>query len=127
MGIDKFVSEARALTNFTGNAVATLLTGTWTREIDMEQARAVPAGERPFDEHTLTVNRHWPTSGSDRRLATAHAATGFTMPGTVAVRLKLDVGAGIDPGFQTLDFRLKVKARRVRAKVSGARRCNRYP
>ena len=29
VGIDKFMSEARALTNFTGNAVATLLVGRW--------------------------------------------------------------------------------------------------
>ena len=30
VGIDKFMSECRALTNFTGNAVATLLIGKWT-------------------------------------------------------------------------------------------------
>ena len=58
VGIDKFMSEARALTNFTGNAVATLLIGKWTKEIDMEQARAVLAGERPFDELSLTANEH---------------------------------------------------------------------
>ena len=58
VGIDKFMSEARALTNFTGNAVATLLIGKWTREIDMEQARAVLAGDRPFDELSLTANEH---------------------------------------------------------------------
>lgn len=58
VGIDKFMSEARALTNFTGNAVATLLIGKWTKEIDMEQARAVMAGERPFDELSLTANEH---------------------------------------------------------------------
>ncbi|MDQ0095380.1 cation:dicarboxylate symporter family transporter [Paeniglutamicibacter psychrophenolicus] len=58
VGIDKFMSEARALTNFTGNAVATLLIGTWTKEIDMEQARAVLAGDRPFDELSLTANEH---------------------------------------------------------------------
>ena len=34
VGIDRFMSEGRALTNFTGNAVATLLIGTWTKEID---------------------------------------------------------------------------------------------
>ncbi|MGO2004405.1 cation:dicarboxylate symporter family transporter [Arthrobacter rhombi] len=53
VGIDKFMSEARALTNFTGNAVATLLIGKWTREIDMEQTRAVLSGQRPFDELSL--------------------------------------------------------------------------
>ncbi|MEE1622548.1 cation:dicarboxylate symporter family transporter [Zafaria sp. J156] len=58
VGIDKFMSEARALTNFTGNAVATLLIGTWTREIDKEQAREVLAGNRPFDELSLEPDAH---------------------------------------------------------------------
>ncbi|MFB0835469.1 cation:dicarboxylate symporter family transporter [Arthrobacter halodurans] len=58
VGIDKFMSEARALTNFTGNAVATLLIGKWTKELDHEQARAVMAGERPFDELSLHPESH---------------------------------------------------------------------
>lgn len=53
VGIDKFMSEARALTNFTGNAVATLLIGKWTKEIDMDQAKAVLAGQIPFDENSV--------------------------------------------------------------------------
>lgn len=58
VGIDRFMSEARALTNFTGNAVATLLIGTWTKQIDMEQVRGVLAGERPFDERTMLADEH---------------------------------------------------------------------
>ena len=54
VGIDRFMSEGRALTNFTGNAVATLLIGTWTREIDKDRAREVLAGRLPFDESTLS-------------------------------------------------------------------------
>ncbi|GAA2735844.1 cation:dicarboxylate symporter family transporter [Streptomyces nogalater] len=53
VGIDRFMSEARALTNFAGNAVATVLVGTWTKEIDKERVRRVLAGEVPFDETTL--------------------------------------------------------------------------
>jgi aerobic C4-dicarboxylate transport protein len=53
VGIDRFMSEARALTNFAGNAVATVLIGTWTKEIDKERVRQVFAGELPFDETTL--------------------------------------------------------------------------
>ncbi|MGW2425712.1 cation:dicarboxylate symporter family transporter [Streptomyces sp. NPDC001709] len=53
VGIDRFMSEARALTNFAGNAVATVLVGTWTKEIDKERVRQVLAGELPFDETTL--------------------------------------------------------------------------
>jgi aerobic C4-dicarboxylate transport protein len=65
VGIDRFMSEARALTNFTGNAVATLLIGTWTKQVDMEQVRAVLAGERPFDEQTMLAEEHGGTSGAD--------------------------------------------------------------
>jgi aerobic C4-dicarboxylate transport protein len=53
VGIDRFMSEARAVTNFAGNAVATVLVGSWTRTIDREQVDAVLAGERPFDETTM--------------------------------------------------------------------------
>jgi aerobic C4-dicarboxylate transport protein len=53
LGIDRFMSEARALTNFAGNAVATVLIGTWTRQFDREQAMRVFAGDRPFNEATL--------------------------------------------------------------------------
>ncbi|MBM0240393.1 hypothetical protein JNW88_30885 [Micromonospora sp. ATA32] len=53
VGIDRFMSEARALTNFAGNAVATVLVGTWTGEFDRDQARAVLGGQRPFDESTM--------------------------------------------------------------------------
>jgi aerobic C4-dicarboxylate transport protein len=53
VGIDRFMSEARALTNFAGNAVATVLVGTWTGEIDREKAGLVLAGELPFDEATM--------------------------------------------------------------------------
>jgi aerobic C4-dicarboxylate transport protein len=53
VGIDRFMSEARALTNFAGNAVATVLVGTWTREFDRDRAKLVLAGGDPFDESTM--------------------------------------------------------------------------
>ena len=58
VGIDRFMSEGRALTNFTGNAVATVLIGTWTKEFDASRARRVLAGELPFDETTLSGDGH---------------------------------------------------------------------
>lgn len=67
VGIDRFMSEARAVTNFTGNAVATLLVGTWTKQIDMVQVREVLGGGRPFDETTLGADEHGhdaPASGT---------------------------------------------------------------
>ncbi len=53
LGIDRFMSEARALTNFAGNAVATVLIGNWTKEFDRTQAERVFAGDEPFDEATM--------------------------------------------------------------------------
>jgi Na+/H+-dicarboxylate symporter len=53
VGIDRFMSEARALTNFAGNAVATVLVGTWAGEFDRDRAQQVLAGEYPFDERTM--------------------------------------------------------------------------
>ncbi|MFC0623507.1 cation:dicarboxylate symporter family transporter [Kribbella deserti] len=50
VGIDRFMSEARALTNFAGNAVATVLVGHWVGLFDKDQALQVFAGEDPFDE-----------------------------------------------------------------------------
>jgi aerobic C4-dicarboxylate transport protein len=44
------MSEARAVTNFTGNAVATLLIGSWTKELDKDRLTGVLAGRLPFDE-----------------------------------------------------------------------------
>jgi aerobic C4-dicarboxylate transport protein len=53
VGIDRFMSEARAVTNFAGNAIATLLIGTWTGTVDKEQVDAVLGGRDPFDESTM--------------------------------------------------------------------------
>ncbi len=64
VGIDRFMSEARALTNFAGNAVATVLIGTWTGSIDREQLDAVLAGQRPFDEATMLDSDSEPDLGA---------------------------------------------------------------
>jgi aerobic C4-dicarboxylate transport protein len=53
VGIDRFMSEARAVTNFSGNAVATVLMGSWVGEFDSDQAKRVLSGEDPFDEATM--------------------------------------------------------------------------
>jgi aerobic C4-dicarboxylate transport protein len=58
VGIDRFMSEARALTNFTGNAVATILIGTWTKQIDTTQVGQVLDGTLPFDEQTMSADDH---------------------------------------------------------------------
>ena len=40
LGIDRFMSEARALTNFVGNAVATIVVSRWENQLDLPLARA---------------------------------------------------------------------------------------
>ncbi len=59
VGIDRFMSEARAVTNFAGNAVATVIIGTWVGEFDKETALRTFRGENPFNEATL-VDDHGP-------------------------------------------------------------------
>ena len=41
LGIDRFMSEARAITNFIGNTVATLILARWDGEFDRTKAGAV--------------------------------------------------------------------------------------
>jgi aerobic C4-dicarboxylate transport protein len=55
VGIDRFMSEARALTNFAGNAIATLLIGHWVGEVDHEQVERVLSGEDPFNEEEFAT------------------------------------------------------------------------
>jgi aerobic C4-dicarboxylate transport protein len=58
VGIDRFMSEARAVTNFSGNAVATVLVGTWTKTIDADRVKSVLDRELPFDETTMVDDAH---------------------------------------------------------------------
>lgn len=41
LGIDRFMSEARAITNLIGNAVATVVIANWEGEVDMDRVRHV--------------------------------------------------------------------------------------
>ncbi|WP_132385016.1 dicarboxylate/amino acid:cation symporter [Novosphingobium sp. PhB165] len=43
LGVDRFMSECRSLTNFIGNAVATVVVSRWEKAIDMDRFRAVIA------------------------------------------------------------------------------------
>lgn len=47
LGIDRFMSEARALTNLIGNGVATLVVAKWTGDLDMQRMQAHLNGETP--------------------------------------------------------------------------------
>jgi aerobic C4-dicarboxylate transport protein len=67
VGIDRFMSEARALTNFAGNAVATVLIGNWTGGLDREQFNRAISGVDPFDETTM-VDEHEPEPVEEARV-----------------------------------------------------------
>jgi aerobic C4-dicarboxylate transport protein len=47
LGVDRFMSECRSLTNFVGNAVATLVVARWEGVLDREQLDAALAGRLP--------------------------------------------------------------------------------
>jgi aerobic C4-dicarboxylate transport protein len=47
LGIDRFMSEARALTNLIGNGVATVVVGKWCSELDTNRMQKVLNNETP--------------------------------------------------------------------------------
>ena len=47
LGIDRFMSEARALTNIIGNGVATLVVARWTGDLDVKQMQETLANRAP--------------------------------------------------------------------------------
>ena len=52
LGIDRFMSEARALTNLIGNGVATLVVARYCEQLDeekMQEALAKPVVAKPVD------------------------------------------------------------------------------
>ena len=57
LGIDRFMSEARALTNLVGNGVATLVVAHWCGELDHERLRAGLAGASVDADDASPVSR----------------------------------------------------------------------
>ncbi|KAA2212484.1 dicarboxylate/amino acid:cation symporter [Teichococcus oryzae] len=54
LGIDRFMSECRALTNLVGNAVATIVVARWEGELDREKLNAAMRGEpQPLQEAAM--------------------------------------------------------------------------
>jgi aerobic C4-dicarboxylate transport protein len=45
LGVDRFMSECRSLTNFIGNAVATVVVSRWEKGVDMDRLHAVLDGQ----------------------------------------------------------------------------------
>ena len=49
LGVDRFMSEARALTNMTGNGIATIVIARWEGELDRVRLQSELAGQRISD------------------------------------------------------------------------------
>ena len=70
LGIDRFMSEARAMTNLIGNGVATIVVARWTGELDTERLQRQLNGETdaeadaPEDVLDASNARMAPTSGA---------------------------------------------------------------
>ncbi len=66
LGIDRFMSQARAITNLIGNAVAVVTISAWEDELDRGRARRVLAGEPP-ESHPGAAARSRSEGGALRR------------------------------------------------------------
>jgi aerobic C4-dicarboxylate transport protein len=71
LGIDRFMSEARALTNLIGNGVATVVVAKWTKDLDTDRM------QRLLNQESDVVAEE-PEQVLD--------ATEVHMPGSVATR-----------------------------------------
>jgi aerobic C4-dicarboxylate transport protein len=57
LGIDRFMSEARAITNLIGNGVATVAVSRWEGELDVARARRALDGVREVEEEEYEEGR----------------------------------------------------------------------
>ena len=96
VGIDRFMSEARALTNFAGNAIATVLVGTWTNDIDRAKVTRVLSGDDPFDE-TVLVEDDYPEPSAHTATAPARAGHGTGQTGRAPIAVTANQGREQSP------------------------------
>lgn len=70
LGIDRFMSEARALTNLIGNGVATLVVAKWTNELDVERMHAGLNNETwvEANEPEVLLNERTAPSATEKNL-----------------------------------------------------------
>lgn len=59
LGVDRFMSECRSLTNFIGNAVATVVVSRWENGVDMAQLNATLDGKH--SAHTTAESSGYAT------------------------------------------------------------------
>jgi DAACS family dicarboxylate/amino acid:cation (Na+ or H+) symporter/aerobic C4-dicarboxylate transport protein len=71
LGVDRFLNEARAVTNLIGNGVATIVVARWEKAIDMRLARAVLDRDAPGDVGVDTLS---PQHADASRVGTGRAS-----------------------------------------------------
>lgn len=54
LGVDRFMSECRSLTNFIGNAVATIVVSRWENGLDKDRLKQVLSGEIDVEDEDMT-------------------------------------------------------------------------
>lgn len=85
LGIDRFMSEARALTNLIGNGVATVVVARWTGDLDMKrlhnQLNNETAAEAEEPEAVLDqVEHHMPPPAATQAARTDQVAPTMPLP-----------------------------------------------
>ena len=63
LGVDRFMSEMRALTNLVGNGVATIVVAKWERELDEGRMARVLEGGGPVDDRLMPEGAAVPLPG----------------------------------------------------------------
>jgi Na+/H+-dicarboxylate symporter len=58
IGVDRFLSEMRSVTNIIGNGVATIVISRWEGQFDVERARAILDGRLTAVEDDVTLREH---------------------------------------------------------------------
>jgi aerobic C4-dicarboxylate transport protein len=65
VGVDRFMSECRALTNLCGNGVATLAVAAWEKQLDREALqRELARGPRKVEEDEIAMGEPAPAHTS---------------------------------------------------------------
>ena len=92
VGIDRFMSEARAVTNFAGNAVATVLVAHWTDELDRDQLEGCSPASCP------STRRRCSTRTARGRVQRRHPGPAARPAGLGAPRARTGRAGGLPSG-----------------------------
>lgn len=81
LGIDRFMSEARALTNLVGNGVATLVVAKWCGQLDEKQMHAALVKGKPMPEEAQEPSESVAHGSAGGFVPSAVQAAASHMPG----------------------------------------------